>query len=323
MANKKQPEVRLSQNTLIAIIAIVFVAAVLFFPREGLTGFTVAPTDGTGAGEQPVEPAEPTTTMPLIEKTKVYLSNYDLADFQDDNQKNLVAGTAQIIKSGNLLETVTTSASTGTSSTAEFNGGDVISVLSNASGYYRNSVKNVVIDETLKPIEVPIAAAATPTVSVEDKNGNTVTAIAMSTNDLTEIHHLIVKRPGDDSWFQLCGLGADYDDEQVEYQFKDLSGSFNNGELDLTDLVDRLDTAGLEAWWDYDSPVRYYDELDIEFFIKADKDVDPGSSGAFNTTIYVVDCEENLQNGQIVYTPETAADGDVGLADITYNVEIQ
>lgn len=317
MASKNQ--VRMDQWAFIALIAI-FVGAVLFWPKGGVAPQAVAPPGGEGT---PTTPTGAAVQVPLIEKTKIYLSTYDEADMADDGQKNLVAGTTQLIKSGNLLETVNTNANTGSPSTAEFNGGDKLDVLADAAGYYSNAVEGIVIDETLKPVDVAIKAAAAPTVEVQDKFGNAVASIALGVNDLSEVYKLIVKRPGDDSWFQMCGVAIDYDDEQVEFQVKDLSGSFNKGELDLTDVVDRLDVAGYEAFWEYDKPVKYYDEEEIEFFVKAKKDVDPGAGGAFNTTLTVVDCETNLQNGKLVYSAETSADADVGLADIDAVVEIQ
>jgi hypothetical protein len=314
---KKETEIRMTQTTFLVLVGIL-VAAVLLWPKGGVAPMAVAPPTG-GANVTPQVPVN----APLIEKTKVYLSLYDFADFADDGQKNLVVGTAKLIKSGNLLETVTTSASTGVASTAEFNGGDTFSVLADATSYYADSKEDIKVTETLLPVEVAIKASGAPTVTVEDKNGNTVTHITLGMNDVSEVYNMIVKRPGDDTWFQFCGVAANYDDEQVEYQVKDLTGSFNKGTLDLVDKVDRLDTAGYEAYWDYNKPIKYYDEETVQFFVKAKKDVDPASGGAFNTTLDVVDCEKNLQNGKIVYTPETAANGDVGLADILYNIEIR
>ena len=301
----KQPEVRLSQGAVIGIVAIIALVAVGF--NQGWFG-------GSDAPEEPetTPTGVPLTVVPAIEKTKIYVSAFDMADFEGEAQKNRVAGTADLIKSGNVLETMNTSGTTGAASTAEFNGADSVTVLADATNYYAHA-ETAAISETLQPFEVNIKAAATPDVYVEDDSGDAATTITLSTNDVSKTHTLVVERPGDDTYYQLCGVAADYDDEAIELRVKDLSGSFVEGSNDLDDVYDALDTAGADFVWEYDEAIMNFDVVEIDFVVGTAKDIDPSG---INMTLTVFDCEENLQNGEIVYTSEDSADSDVGLTNV-------
>lgn len=310
---KKGPEIRMSQGAAVAVVAIVVLA--IIGVNAGWFGAKEAPV---------VEPTEtptgvPLTVVPAIEKTKIYVSTFDMADYEGEGQKNRVAGTADLIKSGNVLETVNTSTSTGVASTAEFNGGDMVTVLGDATNYYAYS-EAANIEETLQPFEVGIKAAATPTVEIlDDKKDNlTSMTITLDTNDVSKTHYVSVERPGDDTWYQLCGIGADYDDEQIDLRVKDKSGSFVEGENDLDETYDYLDGVGVDFVWEFDEPIKNFDEEEIAFVVGTAKDVDPSTT----LLLYVFDCEHNLQNGEIVYSNEDSADADVGLANVMRNITI-
>lgn len=316
----KQPEVRLSQTAVIAIIAILAVAMFGAFNGWFDKAAPTTPTGNVVVGDDGKETIVPLSVVPAIEKTKIYVSGYDLADFEGENQKNLVAGTADVIKSGNVLETVTTSASTGVATTAEFNGGDKVIVLATASGYYAND-GTMTVDETLKPIEIAIADAATPDVYVNDDNGNELTSgnITLDTNDVSKTHTIVIERPGDDTFYQFCGIGADFDDDYLDVRVK-VGTSFTEGtSADLDAAHDALDVAGIDKVWDINMPISNFDSIEIPFVIGTAKDVDPSAKVV---SFHVYDCEKNLQSGKIVYTNEDAADADVGLANIVANITI-
>lgn len=309
---KKGPEIRISQTAgvvmVIAILALAAWAGGLFDKEEAPAPLVPEVTPGV-----------PLTVVPAIEKTKVYVSTYDMADFEGEGQKNRVAGTVDLIKSGNVLETVNTTTSTGVASTAEFNGGDSVTALGDATNYYAHA-ETATVGETLQPFEIAIKAAATPTVEIlDDKRDNlTAMSITLDTNDVSKTHYVSVERPGDDSWYQLCGVGADYDDDQIDVRVKDKTGSFVEGENDLDEIYDFLDAAGVDFVWAYDEPIKNFDGVEIAFVVGTAKDVDASGTLLF----YVFDCEENLQNGVIVETNEDSADADVGLTNVMRNITI-
>jgi len=309
----KKPEIRLSQNTALVIAAVAILA---------VFGFSQGWFDASDA--EPVETVTPEgvpfSVVPAIEKTKIYVSAFDQADFDGETQKNRVAGSADLIKSGNVLETVNTSTSTGVSSTAEFNGADMVTVLADATNYYAHA-EAASITETLQPFEVQIKAAATPDTAILDDKRDELSApytITLATNDVSKTHYINVERPGDDAWYQLCGVAADYDDEMIDVRVN-VDGSFVEGNNDLDDAYDALDTAGADFVWDYDMPIMDFDEVEIPFVVGTAKDVNPS---AMNLTVTVFDCEENLQNGEIVYTNEDSADADLGLSNIEQVIAI-
>jgi hypothetical protein len=308
MAKTKDPEIRLSQGAFIAIIAVVALLLV-GFNQGWFTGNAEVPEDSE---ETETETGVPMTIVPAIEKTKIYVSAYDNADYEDDSQKNRVAGESQIIKSGNVIETLNTSASTGVASTAEFNGGDEITFVADAPNYYAN-YKVAKITETLQPFEVMIQESAVPDVYTEDDSGDTVSTITLDQNDVSKTHTLVIERPGDTTSYQLCGIAADFDDDQIEIRVKDKTGSFVEGDKNLDDKYDNLDTNGADMVWEYDEPIMDFDSVTIDFVVGTAKDVDPSAT---NLTLTVFDCENNLQNGKVVYTSEDSADADVGLANI-------
>jgi hypothetical protein len=309
----KGPEVRMSQGTVFGIIAVI---AVVYFLSTGGFG-AKTPVTPSQPGDQP-----PLVIVPAIEKTKVYVSTFDAADFAVDKQKNRVAGTADLIKSGNVLETITTTTTSGAASASELNGGDVFSILGVASGYYAEATENVKVAETNQPVETFIKKAAAASVSLLDENKNTVTGpyeFNLSTNDVSKTYYVRVERPGDKSWYQLCLIASDYNDDLVQVQVKDTTGSYNKGILDLVDQFDNLKNNGMDAVWKYDMPVKNYDQLDIPFIVKTAKDIDPSGTAV---VMNVVDCEKNLQGGKIVYSDQDGADADVGLANINLSISI-
>lgn len=313
----KKPEIRMSESTgaflVILVIAVVVGAFTNWYGFADGDQTPTVPTDGASDA-----PAAPLQLIPAIEKTKVYVSTYDLADFEGEGQKNRVAGTAELIKSGVSIDEVTTLTTGAAASTAEFNGGDRVLALGTASGYYAMATERVEIDETLKPIEVFIQAAGTPTVSVEDDNGDAASAITLAANEVSKRHSILIERPGDDTAYQFCGVAADFDDEQVDPRLK-VSGSYEEGLMNLDDDFDYLDGQGFDAVWTYDQPIANFDEVQIDFLIGTENDVDPSGT---NVTFSVFDCEDNLQSGEIVYTNEASDDSDLGLANINAVVTI-
>jgi hypothetical protein len=313
----KKPEVRMSEGTATFLVILVIAVVVGAFTNwYGLAGADATPAvpadDSVDAAPAPLQ------LIPAIEKTKVYLSTYDQADYDGEGQKNRVAGSADLIKSGNVIDTVTTATTGAVASTAEFNGGDKVFALGSASGYYKMASEQVTVDETLKPIEVFIKAAGTPDVSIEDDNGDTATSMTLAANEVSKRHTLVIERPGDDTWYQFCGIAANYDDEIVEPRVK-VGGSYEEGLTVLDEDYDYLDGLGFDAVWAFDEPLENFDELNIDFLIGTEKDVNP--SGV-NVTFQVFDCEDNLQNGAIVYTNEDSADADLGLTNINTTITV-
>jgi hypothetical protein len=307
----RKSEVRMGEGSLVLIVIAVIVAVV----GSQAGWFSTADAD-------PAPVTTPTGTplsvVPAIEKTKIYVSGFDMADFDGEGQNNRVAGTADLIKSGTVLETVTTLTTTGAASTSEFNGGDKITALIDASGYYANAV-SADITETLQPFEAYIKDAATPDVYIEDDSGDLLVNITLDTNDVSKTHTLVIERPGDDTYYQLCGVAADYDDEKVEVRVKDLSGSYVEGENDLDDKYDALDAEGFDFVWDYEQEIKNFDAIEIDFVVGTAKDVNPGE---LNITMTVFDCEWNLQSGELVYENEDASDNDVGITNINETINI-
>jgi hypothetical protein len=305
----KNTEFRMTSGQALLAIGVVLVLIVGafsgWFAPKSTTPTT--PTTTTPGGV-----SVPLSVVPAIEKTKVYLSTFSQGDFDRDAQKNRVAGYATLIKSGTSIETDNTSASTAVASTAEFNGGDVVTVLAGGSGYYTNAVEAVPVTETLQPFEVMIKAANAPTISLLDDrldeyDGN----LTLDTNDVSKVQTIRVERPGDKNWYQLCGIAAEFDDNILDVRFK-VGDSFVKGTTDLTEKYDNLKTAGADMVWVFDTPIKNFDSKDIPFVVGTAKDEDPSAEPL---TITVFDCEKNLQSGKIVYTSETAADADVGLAN--------
>jgi hypothetical protein len=311
----KGPEVRLSMGALIAVIAIIGVF--WYFGSHGTTG---TGTTGNVVNEGG-EAIGDVTVAPMIEKTKVYASTYDAADYEGEKQLNRVAGTADLIKSGNVLETITTTTTSGAASAVEMNGNDAFQILGHASGYYAKGSDMQKVTETNQPISVKIRDAATPTVTLLDENKNTISEpyiINLSTNDVSKTYYIRIERPGDDTYYQFCEIAADFNDDYVQVQVLDNTGSFNKGVLDLVDKYDMLHNVGADAVWSFgDATIKDYDQKDIAFLIKTAKDVNP-----FNVTetLFVVDCEENLQNGKIVYGDESSSDADVGLSNLNLTI---
>jgi hypothetical protein len=304
----KKPEVRMSEGT--AAFLVIAVLAVVIGSFTGWFGIAdnAAPTMPTDDEDKPVA----LQLVPAIEKTKVYASTFDAADFEGEQQQNRVAGTMTLIKSGVAIDTVTTLTTGAAASTAEFNGGDKIIALGDASGYYASATDAITVKETLQPFDVMIKAAGTPTVYIEDENGNTANTTTLAANEVSKRFSLVVERPGDDTYYQMCGIAADYDDEVIEPRVK-IGGSYEVGMTNLDNEFDALDTLGYDAVWELDQPIKNFDELTIDFIVGTEKDVDPSAEAL---TFVVFDCEENLQNGKIVYTSEDSSDADVGLANI-------
>lgn len=330
----KNTEVRLSQSTVLAIIAIVAVGLIgwnagwfegdsMPTPTGNVVGDTPTMSDGNGGT---VGQGTPLQLVPAIEKTKVYASTFDQADKLDDAQDNRVTGTMQLIKSGNAIETVSTTTSAGAASSSEFNGGDKLVALADATNYYAKGVEEFTITETLQPVEQYIWAAAAPTLTVLDEDRDELSApysLNLTTDEESQDRYIELERPGEDSRYQFCGVAVDYDDEQVQPFFENAAGNMVEGIKDLNDDYDYFDDRGYDEVWRYDAPIERYDDELIKFFIAAEEGVDPASTGAFNITFSVFDCEDNLQNGKVVYTPETFADGDVGLANLNFTIQIE
>jgi hypothetical protein len=317
-----QPELRISQGAALAMIAIVALAVIGM--NAGWFTTKATPTvPGTPTGAATDATGTPAfQVVPAIEKTKVYVSTIDQADFDGEQQKNRVVGTVQLIKSGNVLESVTTSASTGVASAAEFNGADVVTALGAATAYYPNALEDVKVTETLQPMEVFIKAAHEPTVSVLDDKQDELTppyTISLSANDVSKTMYVKIERPGDDTWYQFCGIGLDFNDDVLDVQMKDTTGSYTTGITNLFGTYDELDDLGVDNVWAFNSPIKNFDELANAFIVRTARDIDP--SGAVIKG-YVFDCASNLQNGKIVYTSENAADADVGLAHMQFNITV-
>lgn len=307
----KKPEVRMSEGT--ATFLVIAVIAIVVGSFTGWFGFAdTASQPQVPTADDDSTQAQPLQLIPAIEKTKVYVSTYDQADFDGEGQKNRVAGEVELIKSGVSLDTVTSLSTGAAPSTAEFNGGDKVIAIGNAAGYYAKATDKVEIDETLKPIEVFVRAASAPSVSIQDNNGNTVSAITLSANEVSKTHTFVIERPGDDTFYQMCGIAADFDDDVIEPRLK-IAGSYEQGKTNLDRDYDFLDSQGMDAVWEIERLIENFDELEVDFLIGTKKNVDPAG---INATFHVFDCEENLQNGEIVYTAEDSADNDVGLANI-------
>lgn len=311
----KKPEVRMSEGVAaFLVIAVIGVLVGAFTNWYGLGAAKEVPTTPTVTQTQ----TTPLQLIPAIEKTKVYVSTYDQADFDGEKQKNRVAGTGELIKSGVSIDTVTTVTTGAAASTAEFNGGDKVILMGTASGYYAHATAKTEISETLQPLEVFIKAAHAPSVSIQDSNGDTATAITLAANEVSKTHTLVIERPGDDTFYQFCGIAANYNDDQIEPRVK-VAGSYETGEKVLADDYDALDTLGYDVVWAFDNPIKNFDELNVDFLVGTGKDINP-SGDVLSFVIF--DCEENVQNGEIAYTSEDSADVDMGLANIVANITI-
>ena len=311
----KQPEVRLTSTAagvFVVIVLLVIVGAFSGWFAPKAAAPTTAPTTPSG---------QPLSVVPAIEKTKIYVSTFDAGDWEREAQKNRVAGTFELIKSGNVLETTNTSATTGVSSVAELNGGDVVTVLGDTPTGYADVIENKAISETLQPFELYVRAAAAPTVQTWDDKKNDVTGDnwTLATNEVSKVHYIHIERPGDKNYYQFCGIAMVFDDNILDVRVKDSSGSFVKGLTDLTDTYDNLKTAGATMVWKFDTTVKNFDELDVPFVVGTAKDADPASS---SFTYIVFDCEKNLQAGKIVYTSEDSADADTGLANLNATISI-
>jgi hypothetical protein len=316
MGNQKT-ELRLDKT----MLGYILVAAVIVIVGFNTGWFGFAEDKETPAIVPEGEGLVPQSIVPQIEKTSIYLSGFDFADFEGETQKNRVEVTYNLIKSGNVIETANTSTTTGAKSTAEFNGGDSFTVLMDSATVYAEVKEDVVLAETLQPVEIFVKAAATPSTSVLDDGKDVLAAsITLDTNDVSKVHYLRVERPGDDNHYQFCGVGVDFDDDQVDIRLDDGTGSYVEGITDLADDFDALDTASVDAVWVYEGDeIKDFDTLDIAFVAGAAKDVNPGVQ---NITFTIFDCEKNLQNGEIVYTNEDAADSDIGITNIDLVVGI-
>lgn len=304
-----KPEVRMSEGTAaFLVLAVIAVLVGAFTNWYGFGPETVSP-DVPQVNDGQVIPLQ---LIPAIEKTKLYVSTFDQADFTDEAQNNRVNGTMALIKSGVNIDTVTTVTTGAAASTSEFNGGDKVIGLGDASSYYAKATGSNSISETLQPISVFIKAAAAADVYVEDEKQDTITTLNISANEVTKVHSIVIERPGDDAYYQFCGIALDYNDEEIVPQIKQ-AGSFVDGLKVLEPLYDVQDAAGNEAVWAFDQTIRNFDTIKVDLIVGTKKDVTPSSQ---NLTITVFDCEENLQSGEVVYTSEDSADSDVGLANI-------
>jgi len=335
----KQPEVRLTQNTII-VLALLAVLVFGFFRIGGVGGLLSllpgAADEGTpdnGAPDNGAPTPPPVIPdAPAIEKTKLYLSTIDFAEDEDGVDK-LIAGTAKIVKAGNLIETVTTTTSAGAASTAEFNGGDAVEILGDASGYYADTTGPVVVTETLQPFQAVIKEGGNVTLSLIDDTLTEVAqgaldtsallnvSISLDTGEQSDVYTMKMERPGvnsatgGDRFYRFCALAMDYDDDEVQWHVRGSEGTFSAGITDLVDDMDRLDTAGYEAYWDYGlTEIRGFNDLKIDMFVKAKKTTINPAAGV--NTITILDCEKNLQSGTVVDTAEDASDSDVGQADM-------
>ena len=315
MANK--PEVRMSSTGAAMIVIAVLLIVVGSFSGWFVPKAAVPTTTTPTAGGQTV----PLQIVPAIEKTKVYVSTFNAGDWERDAQKNRVAGSFELIKSGNVLETTNTSASTGVSSVAELNGGDVVTVLGTASSAYTDVIENKAITETLQPFELFVKAAHAPGVFTWDDKKNDVTGDnwTLATNEVSKVHYIHLERPGDKLYYQFCGIAAAFDDNVLDIRVKDSTGSFVKGSTDLTDTYDNLKTAGNNMVWKFDQTIKNFDELEIPFVVGTAKDADPVGQ-TFSYTVF--DCDKNLQAGKIVYTSESSSDADLGLANIVKSISI-
>jgi hypothetical protein len=313
MANK--PEVRMSSTAAVIFVAIVLLVVVgafsgWFAPKAAAP--IIAPTTPSG---------QPLSVVPAIEKTKIYVSTFDAGDWERDAQKNRIAGSFDLIKSGNVLETTNTSATSGVSSTAELNGGDVVTVIGDAPSAYADVIEGKAITETLQPFELFPKAASAPTVQTWDDKQNDITGenLTLLTNEVSKVMYIHLERPGDKKYYQLCGIAMNFDDNYLDIRVKDNSGSYVKGLTDLTDTYDDLKSAGADMVWKFDTTVKNFDMLDVPFVVGTAKDADPAGQ-SFTYTVF--DCEKNLQAGKIVYTSEDSSDNDVGLANIEATISI-
>lgn len=298
----------------VAVVLLVIVGAFSgWFAPKAAVPATTTPTAGGGT--------VPLQIVPAIEKTKIYVSTFKAGDWERDAQKNRIAGSFELIKSGNVLETTNTSATTGVSSVAELNGGDVVTVLGTAPSAYADVIEDKPIKETLQPFELFVKEAAAPGVFTWDDKKNDVTGDnwTLATNEVSKVHYIHLERPGDKKYYQFCGVAMAFDDNVLDIRVKDSTGSYVKGSTDLTDTYDNLKTAGNNMVWKFDTTIKNFDELEIPFVVGTAKDADPAGQ-SFTYTVF--DCEKNLQAGKIVYTSETSADADTGLANLNATISI-
>ncbi len=291
---KPKTEVRMTQGT--AVVLVLAVVAVLMFAFGAFEGSPEAPSP-TGAvigGSEQV----PLQVIPAIEKTKLYASTYDLADFEGESQDNRVAGTMQFIKGGNLIETVTTNDTTSVSTTAEFNGGDIVSILADATGYYAAIVEDIAVGETLQSFKAYIKASATPTTEIWDEKGDVATTLTLTENDVSKVYEINIERPGDDNSYNFCGIAVDYDEDEVEVTVKDDTGSFNTGLQVLDDDFDYIDGEGYDAVWSFDEPIKNFDGIQKSFIIATAKDVTPATQNVTNENS--ADADVGITNPELI-----------------------
>ena len=331
MANKSKPEIRLDQSTVIVGLVIIAVVAVLAMGGPGnMTGMFAGGDVDKDTGDQNQTDDQPDNggaKVPALEKTNVYLSAYDMADYEGEDQQNRVGGTADVIKSGNVIEQVNLSTASGARTTAEFNGGDEVTILAdNGDSYYAHANENVEITETLQPIATYVKAAAQPDVYLMDDGKdemNTPYTVTLAANEVSKTHYVRIERPGDDNFYQACGIGVDFNDDVLDVRAKELAGndkgSYTTGVDSLMDDYDNLDSQGVDRVWSFDKTLKNFDELDVPVVIGTQKDEDPSGE---TVEVTVFDCEQNLQNGQIVTSSEDASDAHVGLANTKFNITV-
>ena len=306
-----KPEVRMSEGTAAFLVVLVVAALVGAFTNwYGFGAKTTSPTTGNVVDNN--QKSTPLQLIPAIEKTKVYVSTFDQADFTVDGQNNRVAGTMDLIKSGVDIDTVTTLTTGAAASTSEFNGGDQLLGLGAASGYYANPTELQTIGQTLQPVSVYIKKQGAPAVYLEDDKQATITTLNLSTNEVSKTMTIVIERPGDRKFYQFCGIAALYNDKALVPKLKQ-AGSFVDGTKVFDPLYNVQDAAGYTAVWAFDQPIKNFDSIKIDYIVGTKKDV---VIGAQNITFQVFDCESNLQNGKVVYTSEDSANVDVGMPNI-------
>ena len=312
MAQKNQ--IRMNETTF-AVMAVLVIAA-LIGAFTGWFGMTDTPT---GAVTAPTEPQQPLQLIPAIEKTNVYLSAFNLEEYERRGQKNWVEGEVMIIKDGIAIgDAIPTSEDNAVKSTQEFNGGDVISIMGNAPGFYAGVTEDVTIDRTLQPIEVFLLPAEPVEVFFEDNRFDPVVDMTIAPEEVSRLHSLVLERPGNRNAYQFCGIAAKYDDSNLELRLG-TNGQLAAGITNLEDKYDYYDNEGFDAVWEFDRVIKNFEELKVNFAVEAKSSA---PEDTYTIEFEVFDCEYNFQQGKFVYTSEDRNEQPVGLDAIPLTFDV-
>ena len=311
MAKSNEKEWRLSQGMGVFLVIAVLVAII------GVSSGWFAPTTPTGQVTAPPTDRAPLQLIPAIEKTNVYLSIYDQQEFDRNGQKDWQEGTASIIKSGVLIDPVTTLTTNAAESNVLLNGGDKIRVLANAAGFYAKGTGEIEIKETLQPIEVFLDNQGTPDVYLVDHNNNEVSTMTLMMNEVSRQHSIVVERPGDRSVYQFCGVAAQFDSNEVEPRLK-VGGSYVAGETSLENKFGYFDELGYDAVWTFDQTIKNFDELRVDFLVGTKSNRVPTTGSELVLTVF--DCEEVFRGGEIVKSHELSSTQYAGLTPIDLTI---